>query len=189
METKIDLRVLKTHNKITEALGAMMTETTFDNITVYDLCARAGIRRATFYKHFEDKYDLLAKVVTVIIDNINKKVIASIRSNDTVKYLSLFSSEVIAYFEERPNILSNILDSSAFPTLYEIITNSTHKSLVDTFDSAKEHGAGLIAPTDVLATFINGGIAGILFNWFKTRSITRDELIASLEVILKKLFV
>ncbi|MFQ9554532.1 MAG: TetR family transcriptional regulator [Oscillospiraceae bacterium] len=38
---------------------ALMAEETFDDITVNELCARALIRRPTFYSHFEDKYDFL----------------------------------------------------------------------------------------------------------------------------------
>ena len=189
MENKIDLRVLKTHNKITEALGSMMSVMTFDSITVYDLCARAGIRRATFYKHFNDKFDLLRKVVAVIIENINKKVISTIDFNNPVEYLINFTNEVIDYFDQRPAILKNLIESSAFPTLLDIIIQCTRQSLVNIFDQAKKQGVNIPISHNVIATFINSGIAGVLFEWLVNRDMSREELNQSLEHILKKFFV
>lgn len=48
MEKKTDLRVIKTCNKLGFALRDMLTERSFDDITVFDLCEKAGVRRATF---------------------------------------------------------------------------------------------------------------------------------------------
>ena len=59
MEKKNDLRVQKTYRALMAAFEALMAEETFDDITVNELCARALIRRPTFYSHFEDKYDFL----------------------------------------------------------------------------------------------------------------------------------
>ena len=59
MEKKKDLRVQKTYSALMAAFEALMAEETFDDITVNELCARALIRRPTFYSHFEDKYDFL----------------------------------------------------------------------------------------------------------------------------------
>lgn len=36
-----------------------MKEQSFSSITIQGIAARAGVNRATFYSHFEDKYDLL----------------------------------------------------------------------------------------------------------------------------------
>ncbi len=41
----------------------MLKEMRFEDIKVSDLCERAMIRKSTFYKHFGDKYELLAFAV------------------------------------------------------------------------------------------------------------------------------
>jgi AcrR family transcriptional regulator len=38
-----------------------MSEQDFESITVTDICDRAMVHRTTFYKHYEDKYALLAQ--------------------------------------------------------------------------------------------------------------------------------
>lgn len=51
MEKKNDLRVQKTYRALMAAFEALMAEETFDDITVNELCARALIRRPTFFSH------------------------------------------------------------------------------------------------------------------------------------------
>lgn len=62
-ETTTDLRVQRTLQLIREALISLMDEQGFDRTTVRDITASAAINRATFYLHYQDKYDLLKKTV------------------------------------------------------------------------------------------------------------------------------
>lgn len=57
----LDLRVRRTQKLLWEALMALLEEQDFEAISVKDICDRAMIHRTTFYKHYEDKYDLLLK--------------------------------------------------------------------------------------------------------------------------------
>lgn len=52
---KLDLRVQKTYKSLVDTLIKLMGEKSFENITVSEICDRAGVHRATFYKHFKDK--------------------------------------------------------------------------------------------------------------------------------------
>ena len=67
MEKKKDLRVQKTYSALMAAFEALMAEETFDDITVNELCARALIRRPTFYSHFEDKYGFLRFYLSALV--------------------------------------------------------------------------------------------------------------------------
>jgi AcrR family transcriptional regulator len=58
-----DLRVRRTRKLLREALVALVEERGYDNVTVRDIAQRAMVNRATFYAHFDDKYDLLLEVV------------------------------------------------------------------------------------------------------------------------------
>ncbi len=56
-----DLRVRRTQKLLWEALLALIDERDFETITVKDICDRAMVHRTTFYKHYQDKYDLLLR--------------------------------------------------------------------------------------------------------------------------------
>src|SRR5512143_3352795 len=54
-----DRRVQRTDRLIVEALIELTTQKGFAAVTVQDIVQRAGINRATFYRHYRDKFDLL----------------------------------------------------------------------------------------------------------------------------------
>jgi AcrR family transcriptional regulator len=56
-----DLRVRRTRKLLQEALIELTIEKGFSAVTVRDIAHRAMVNRATFYRHYQDKYDLLNK--------------------------------------------------------------------------------------------------------------------------------
>lgn len=55
---KTDRRVLRTRDRLGDALVALMQEKPFDSITVQEVLDRAGVSRSAFYLHYRDKEDL-----------------------------------------------------------------------------------------------------------------------------------
>ena len=58
-EEKLDPRVKRTRSLILRSFEDLLGEKGFETISVQDITDRAEINRATFYKHFVDKYALL----------------------------------------------------------------------------------------------------------------------------------
>ncbi len=54
-----DLRVRRTQANLREALVDLIEEKGFDAVTVGDIANRAMVNRATFYRHYPDKYALV----------------------------------------------------------------------------------------------------------------------------------
>lgn len=189
MNDKIDLRIVKTHNKLTAALSEMMNEMPFGDITVFDLCEKADVRRATFYKHFKDKYDFLKDVITNIIKDITETVNSNeyLRSSP-INYLVRFVNEVIAYFESRPLILSNLLNSDNLPIMLKVISTCTYSALVESLSDVKRSGCNFTSDVAFCSSFINGGISNILIMWLKNPTCTKEELLAKIREMLTKIF-
>jgi AcrR family transcriptional regulator len=61
-EEQTDLRIWRTHHFLQEAMIELITEKGFEAITVGDIAERAMINRATFYRHYQDKYDLVTTI-------------------------------------------------------------------------------------------------------------------------------
>jgi AcrR family transcriptional regulator len=61
VQEPMDLRIRRTHKLLWEALLTLMIEQEFETISVKEICDRAMVHRTTFYKHYEDKYDLLTR--------------------------------------------------------------------------------------------------------------------------------
>lgn len=62
-DKKRDLRIQKTYDSLISAFQSLLEEKSFEEITVKELCSRAKTRTATFYTHFDDKYDFFAFMV------------------------------------------------------------------------------------------------------------------------------
>lgn len=69
-----DLRVRRTRKLLQDALINLMTERSFDSITVAEITERAMVNRATFYRHFRDKYHLSETVFQEAVDTMMKTV-------------------------------------------------------------------------------------------------------------------
>jgi AcrR family transcriptional regulator len=65
-----DLRIRRTHKFLQEAIIELITEKGFEAITVGDIAERAMINRATFYRHYQDKYDLVTKIFEETADSL-----------------------------------------------------------------------------------------------------------------------
>lgn len=56
---RIDPRTRRTRQLLMDAFGQLLSQKSFEDITVQDITERATVNRATFYAHFEDKYILV----------------------------------------------------------------------------------------------------------------------------------
>ncbi len=63
-----DLRVQRTRKLILDALIELTIQKGFAQVTVRDITRQAGINRATFYRHYQDKFDLLDQYAQAVYD-------------------------------------------------------------------------------------------------------------------------
>ena len=61
-----DLRVRRTRKSLQNAFIELTIQKNFGSVTVAEITERAMVNRATFYRHFQDKYDLLEKYMDAL---------------------------------------------------------------------------------------------------------------------------
>jgi AcrR family transcriptional regulator len=61
---RVDPRVRRTRQRLQQAMHELMQEKDLPDINIQDITDRADLNRATFYKHYIDKYDLLNTVIS-----------------------------------------------------------------------------------------------------------------------------
>lgn len=67
---KTDRRILKTQEALKQAVLELMTEKNFDEITIQDIADRANLNRGTIYLHYQDKFDLLDKIIEAHLNEL-----------------------------------------------------------------------------------------------------------------------
>lgn len=84
-----DLRVQRTNKLVLEALLELTARKGFSALTVSDITKYAGINRATFYRHYQDKFDLLNTYAQTVFEMLEDEHQRSIEAGDHEIYEGL----------------------------------------------------------------------------------------------------
>ena len=66
----IDPRIRRTKKMLLDSLISLILEKGFAAVTVKDIADRAMVNRATFYNHYEDKFDLLERGIEGVLEGL-----------------------------------------------------------------------------------------------------------------------
>ncbi|AGO28618.1 TPA: TetR/AcrR family transcriptional regulator [Staphylococcus aureus] len=65
----MDKRIKKTQRTLKQTMITLLKEQHIEDITVTDICDKSDIVRRTFYAHFNDKYDLVERIMSDYISD------------------------------------------------------------------------------------------------------------------------
>lgn len=185
MQQKTDLRVLKTYKALCNTFSDMLEEKKFEDITVNELCERAMVRRATFYKHFADKYEFFGFFIRETQDEFNANVRAYDQEDTPYSYYIYLLKNSVKLLKEHKKFVDNVLKSSAFPTLLEIISDEIYRNVLLNMKENVRNGMPIAVSPNILASFYTGGIVQTLRVWVTTpNQITEEEMLEEIEKIL-----
>ena len=164
---KEDIRIVKTKKALTDAFFVILTEMPLDEVKVNDLCERADVRRATFYKHFKDKTDFVTYLIKDVRARFDNEVWqADLKTTITKEYYIQYAEAIINYLLDRDTAIKNIIDSPVRSVFFDLFLHENYEDTVRRLEASKECGVNLIAPTEVMASMIVGGIAHVIIKWF-----------------------
>ena len=118
---KEDIRITKTKAALSDVFFKMLESMSLDDVTINELCERANVRRATFYKHFKDKNDFvlfLIKDVRARFDNEVWK--ADLNTTITKEYYLKYAQALIDYLLGHDAAITKIVNSPARSSFFDI---------------------------------------------------------------------
>lgn len=168
MEKKIDLRVQKTHRALLQALRELLSEKSFDEISVSELCDRAQTRRATFYKHFGDKTDLLAYMIQELQQAYNDRNAVSFGGSDPgAGPVKIFCS-LLDFLEENQAMVRTVLNSNGKTVVLGVLNEQLERDMRRHFRAAARAGSAPEADPELLAVLYSGAVINCA-QWWLTR--------------------
>lgn len=108
-----DARAVRSSGALREALLTLLERKPFDQITVRDICAEAGLHYATFFRHHASKEALLDAVAADQIDTLVDLTLPMRKGNDY--HFAWF--ELCAYVDEHRALWSTLLNGGAAATM------------------------------------------------------------------------
>jgi AcrR family transcriptional regulator len=170
-----DPRVKRTRQLLQQAFIALMMERRFRDITVQDIADRATVNRATFYAHFEDKFDLLDSAIR---DRFKQELAvkmpdASAWSEDHLRLLIIivFECEAMTNHDCKPS------DRDFAPYRERAIQEETETILRKWFRQPTFPGAPAGVTPETLAMLWSWAIFGAATQWSRgERTAPLDEM-------------
>ena len=118
-EMKQDLRITKTYRALTEAFFELLSQKKFEDITVNEICNRAVVRRATFYKHFGDKFEFFVFMVKEIQEAFMEK--SSKEASNSREYYANIIRFLIEFLDENEQLVNSVRGSSYFSAMIDVL--------------------------------------------------------------------
>lgn len=166
MAEKEDLRVRKTKKALYGAFLGLLSEKTFEEITVNELCETAGVRRATFYKHYADKFAFLTAFTKALRDRFDSIIWKADKFDTTSKYYVAYAKRIVGYISEHEAAVYNIIKSNLFHVMLSIIIEENYKDTVIRLEESINAGMRIVSSVDVTAAMCAGGVATAIYYWF-----------------------
>ncbi|UUV26698.1 MULTISPECIES: TetR/AcrR family transcriptional regulator [Lysinibacillus] len=175
---KNDPRILRTRQLIVDAFISLTSEKDFNQITVRDIAEKATINRATFYAHFEDKFELLHSTITnTFTDKLKKRINNHSGFNEEVLaniFLAMCDhhKELSDLCHKGYNSLGTIIESKIKEELQKLIADLVLKETKNTFLIGDKQFVA------TLSTILSWGIYGATYTWNNNgRPISAEELV------------
>lgn len=168
---KVDPRVKRTRQLLIQALIDLVKEEGFQAISVLDLTERAGVNRATFYAHFQDKFALLEYFIREgFQQEIDRRMLNSCQFS-----LQNLRTLIVAVCEFVTKVHSNCVPSQ---NQYESSIESEIKNQVYglLLEWLKQFGTG--PSTELTATAVSWAIYGLASQWSHEKDRPAAEVFA-----------
>jgi AcrR family transcriptional regulator len=185
VEKRTDLRVIKTYMALTDAFWQLLGDKKFEDITVNELCDRAMVRRATFYKHFSDKYEFFAFVVRgkqAEFDAQTRQQADNTRSQSF--YLDI-TQHTLDFLNSNKKLVETVLGSNMLPTVLDILSKQISLDIAQKLKEDVENGVPHPASPEVMAQFFTGALVYTARWWVTQKKISETKLMEELTGLLR----
>lgn len=159
---KSDARVRYTKHVIQKVFLELLKDKPISKITVKEICEKADINRGTFYKHYEDVYNLMKKLEDAALEQLESLLHDSMENGNVPVLITLLTS-LLNYQELVESLAANSSSNDFLNKLADCCSRYavSQLSTTDTFrldDPNKQYEYSYLA----------GGTKMLIEQWMKT---------------------
>lgn len=110
----MDIRIIKSRAALKSALLELMKKKSITNISIKELCLKAGLNRSTFYANYADIYALLSDVHLDIFNGISAFLDTSSldSGNESDRSDIRILTDILNYLKENQNTFQLLLSNT-----------------------------------------------------------------------------
>jgi AcrR family transcriptional regulator len=156
---KSDRRVRYTRMVLKQALLSLMLERPITRITVTEICERAEVNRATFYAHYADPYDLLARIENELFESIRRSIAGGLSSGSLRRILT----DICSFIRENGALCRVIFSEYGDREFLERVLNIARVESVALWRSIVPHAGE--RELERMYAFFSQGSAAVIRGW------------------------
>lgn len=169
-----DLRILKTQEKLQNALLELLDEKELKAITVKEICDKAGISRNAFYQHYGYKEDLYDQMVAVATESIRDSLMPVIKDASDLKDETVvsYARHIIAGISEVKDLIYVMLkgdDGIFLRQLTDLIFGMNMTNALSFFDLEDT------AELRLYYEFQSAGMAAFIIKWILDEGLSKEK--------------
>ncbi len=169
-----DLRILKTQERLQNALLELLETKELKEITVKEICDKAGISRNAFYQHYgykEDLYDqMVARATEGILDSLMPIIQdASVVTEDTIISYAKHIIEGISEVRELIYVMLKGDDGIFLRQLTDLIFGQNLTNALSFFDMKDS------AELRLYYEFQSAGMAAFIIKWILDEGLSEEK--------------
>lgn len=178
-----DLRILKTQERLQNALLELLENKKLKEITVKEICDLAGISRNAFYQHYSYKEDLYDQMIARATEGIRDSLMPIIQDASAVKEETIvsYAKHIIEGISEVRELIYVMLkgDEGEFlRQLTDLISGQNLKNALSFFDMKDS------AELRLYYEFQSAGMAAFIIKWILDEGLSEEEAAKLLAQIL-----
>ena len=159
----------RTKEKLKTALIALCNEKGFYDVTIWDICERAGLYRSTFYRYYETKDDVLREIEHEYIEATRAltPTLWNFHAGSSPEELEQYRRELTAdmeYHKAHNAICRFLLSPAGDIYFYNRMLESIGQQLRKNFE---KYGAKDVKTSAYLITFFASGFVSTIEEWLK----------------------
>jgi AcrR family transcriptional regulator len=175
-----DPRIVRSRHMLMEALAKLLTQKSFDDISIQEIADEATLNRATFYLHYPDKNALLQAMAAAHFGKlIARRGLTFTDCDGALRAIALGVCDYLAETAGCPGQLAKMpLEGSVIPVVEDIFRKG-----------AADHAMAPGVDPELLATTAAWAIFGAARQWYQTPDrIPAEEMATKIELMVKPIF-
>ncbi len=185
---KMDRRVQRTLQQLTDALPHLLLKKDWGDITVNELCEEAMIRRTTFYQHFQDKHDFMRWRMRERMKDFSASIADDDPPQDAGEHFLRLSTGVLDYINQHQPFERVVMETGerGLRTLESFLRHCADKVVIQLNERGALSLEGDAHAAPILSEFWVGGLVAVMRWWYANgKPCTQEELIHYLRRIVE----
>ena len=172
MAEKVDVRILKTKERLKRALLDLLKTKSVSDISVSEICKKGNVNRNTFYCHYDSVADLLSEVEGSFLQELSQSIKIS---GETVESVSDLVYLILRIARANNDFCSLLFSDNGDKKFLSTIITFALPSAVENWSD--ELGISR-SDSEMLYYFISGGAVRVIEQWVASGFVENEKMIA-----------